>query len=94
LTASGEIVFIDKIKEIDGWVLGKALGSGKSAEVYAAVKNGQDTAVKIFNPELVERYGRETQLGRIKRELSLVGVQHDHLIQIFGGGECQKSGFL
>jgi serine/threonine protein kinase len=60
----------------------------------AATKNGQEGAIKIFHPELVERYGKETQLERIKRELSLVGLHHPHLVKIIDGGECEKSGHL
>lgn len=79
---------------IDGWLLEEQLGAGKSATVFAASKEGSRRAVKIFDPELVDKYGRDVQLGRIKRELSLVGSQHAHLVQIFDGGECSTTGLL
>jgi serine/threonine protein kinase len=49
-------------------------------------------ALKVFDPDIVDRYGREPQLKRIEREKSLIGKTHPHLINIYDGGE--EDGFL
>ena len=69
-------------------------GAGKSALVCRGKNGNQVAAIKIFDPELVEKYGRETQLQRIDRELLLRGVKQPHLVQIFDGGECRATGHL
>ena len=50
------------------------MGNGASAVVFAAEKDGREAAVKVFDRELVERVGEETQLARINMELKLVGT--------------------
>jgi eukaryotic-like serine/threonine-protein kinase len=82
------------ISEIDGWVVGDVLGAGKSATVYRATKGGNAAAIKVFNPSLVQEFGKDPQLKRIHRELDLVGKEHPHLVEIYGGGECPKTGHL
>jgi len=79
---------------VAGWQIGKRLGGGKSAQVYIASKDGNHVALKIFNQDLVERFGKDTQLKRIQREISLVGKQHPNLVRIFDGGECSDTGVL
>lgn len=69
-----------------GWVIQDYIGCGKSAIVMKATKGDQLAAVKIFDPELVERYGAEVQAKRIEREKSLIGHSHPNLIQILDGG--------
>ena len=54
--------------------------------MFEGEKDGQRCALKIFDPEVVEGFGKATQLGRIERERSLIGEHHPHLGQIFGGG--------
>jgi len=86
-------------KELTGqrvgeWLIRRYINAGKSAVVFEGEKDGQQAALKVFDPELVERFGKATQLGRIERERSLIGEHHPHLVQIFDGGECVDSGFL
>jgi serine/threonine protein kinase len=50
--------------------------------------------LKVFDDELVARYGKETQLGRINRERALVGQCHPNLVEIYDGGECSETGCL
>lgn len=80
--------------EVGGWLINGFHGNGKSAVVLPAVKDGQAGAIKVFHPELVERYGKDAQLERINREKSLVGASHENLVKILDGGECTTSGHL
>lgn len=79
---------------IGGWIIRRYLGAGKSAVVFEGEKDGNQAALKIFDPEHVERFGKSTQLERINRERNLVGEHHPNLVQIFDGGECCDSGYL
>ena len=81
-------------QRIGRWLIRRYIGSGKSAVVFEGEKDGQQSALKVFDPELVEKFGKATQLGRIERERSLIGEHHLHLVQIFDGGECAESGYL
>ena len=79
-------------KAFDGWQLEQLLGHGKSALVFMGRKGSELAAVKIFDPDIVERFGKDTQLKRIQRELSLVGKSHPNLVSIYAGGE--ENGYL
>jgi serine/threonine protein kinase len=74
-------------KTIGGWLIEDYVNHGKSAVVLLASKDNQHAALKIFDPEIVDRYGREAQRRRIDRERSLIGKLHPNLIRIFDGGE-------
>ncbi len=74
--------------QVGGWQIQRRINAGKSAVVFAARKDRQQSALKVFDPELVERFGRDAQLARIDRERSLIGQRHAHLVQILDGGEC------
>lgn len=73
---------------IDGWKIESLIDHGKSAAVFKAASedHGKLVALKIFDDELIQRYGDETQLKRIERELSLKGLNHPHMVGILGGG--------
>ena len=70
------------------------LGAGKSALVLKAEKAGQIAALKIFDPDLIKKYGETTQVGRIEREKRLIGKSHPHLVRIYDGGKCSVTGHL
>jgi serine/threonine protein kinase len=80
--------------EVGGWRALEQLGSGKSALVLKAERNGQIAALKVFDPDLIEKYGEAVQLGRIDREKRLIGKRHEHLVRIFDGGKCTVTGRL
>jgi len=80
--------------QVGGWQIQRFINAGKSAVVFAARNDRQQAALKIFDPELVERCGRATQLARIDRERSLIGERHPHLVQILDGGECPATQYL
>lgn len=71
---------------LDGWTIERYRNHGKSAAVFIASMGGQLAAVKVFDTELIERYGDQTQLERINRELDLRGHTHENLVSIYGGG--------
>ena len=81
-------------KMVGTWIVSDLIDFGKSAAVFRASREGQEAAVKIFDRELVERYGKITQLNRIKREISLSTHKHLHLVEIHEGGECDATGHL
>lgn len=94
-SAQAEILVSGLLGEtVGGWKVETFLGKGKSAVVMAATSGSQEGAIKVFHPELVERYGRATQHARILREKNLVGAKHPNLVQIFDGGECPSTGHL
>ena len=79
---------------VGGWAVEGVYGSGKSAVVFRASKGGVHGALKVFHPELVERYGRHVQLERVQRETNLVGAHHPNLVRILDGGACANTGHL
>ena len=70
-------------KSIEKWEIKRLIDYGKSAAVFEA---SDSVAIKIFDDDLIKRYGDETQLKRIDRELSLVGKPHPNLVSILSGG--------
>lgn len=79
---------------VGGWQIEALIRHGKSAAVFRAHNTQRTAALKIFDPELVTRYGELTQLTRIRRELSLCGCHHPHLVEIYGGGKCSATNHL
>lgn len=71
---------------LDGWEIGDLINHGKSAAVFHGRKDGAHAAVKIFDSELIERYGDNAQLARIDRELELRGHRHENIVGIYAGG--------
>lgn len=74
---------------VAGWNVVEFLGAGKSALVLGAEKDGVSAALKIFDPELVQRFGSDIQAARIERELRLQGKNHPNLARILDGGHCK-----
>lgn len=83
-----------KGKSVGGWRVEDYINHGKSAAVFRAEKDGQIAALKIFDSEVVERYGRDAQRKRIDRELLLRGKEHPNLVRIFDGGEDDEMLFI
>ena len=79
---------------IGGWEVEDYLGNGFSAVVLSATKSNSRAALKVIDPEMVERYGLEHQRARISREKSLQGHTHPHLVQILDGGQCPETDYL
>lgn len=81
-------------RSVSGWTVGEYIDNGASAVVVSAERASQTAALKLIDPELVERYGAEQQLARIHRERELVGHSQPHLVRIFDGGKCEETGYL
>jgi serine/threonine protein kinase len=81
-------------RTVGGWLVGEYLGNGASAVVVSAERSGQAAALKLVDPEMVERYGAPQQLARIERERGLAGHTERNLVKIFDGGQCKDTGCL
>ena len=62
--------------------------------MLSAGRGDKRAALKVIDPEMIERYGADRQLARIVREKRLEGHTHPHLVQIFDGGQCAETGHL
>lgn len=68
----------------------KLFDNGKSAAVFKAKGlDGNFYAVKIFDNDLIERFGHEIQEKRIEQEISLKGHKIPNLVKIIDGGKTQ-----
>lgn len=74
-------------KKIAGWIVGDLIDYGKSALILAASKENDSCILKLFDPEIVERYGEAVQRERVNRERALVGKSHPNLVPILDAGE-------
>jgi len=74
-------------KTIAGWMIADLVDYGKSALLLAASKDGHSCVLKLFDPEIVERYGESVQRERVGRERALVGKSHPNLVPILDAGE-------
>jgi len=83
-----------KNNKVGDWTIIDYIDHGKSAVVFEGRKGKKHAAIKIFDPELIDKVGKEKQRGRVERELSLIGKHHDNLIDILDGGICKNTGFI
>jgi serine/threonine protein kinase len=81
-------------EEIGGWKLAECIGHGKSALVFRAVRGAQIGALKIFDREIVDKFGEDAQRERVLRERALVGKYHPNLIEILDAGEDVDRGLF
>jgi len=79
-------------KLIDKWTIDSLIDHGKSAAVFKGHAEGVPVAVKVFDQELIERYGDAAQVERIQREIGLKDYSHPNLIKILGGGVDSVTG--
>ncbi|MDB6059253.1 MAG: hypothetical protein JWO95_3097 [Verrucomicrobiales bacterium] len=79
---------------LGGWPVLEFINHGKSAVVFRSEKNGVKAALKVFDPEIVQKYGADNQRKRIERERSLIDKQHPNLVRIFDGGEADGLMFI
>jgi serine/threonine protein kinase len=76
-----------KGRKIAEWMIGDLIDYGKSALILDASKGNDSCILKVFDPEIVERYGEEVQRERVTRERALVGKSHPNLVPILDAGE-------
>lgn len=79
---------------VGGWLVEKYINHGKSAVVFLASKDALRAALKVFDPEIVDRYGRDSQRKRIERERSLIGKSHPNIVSVLDGGEQEDFLFV
>jgi serine/threonine protein kinase len=75
-----------KGKAVGRWTIDSFIDNGKSAAVFLANGSEGAVALKIFDDEIVLRFGGAVQLARIERELELAGHYHPNTVKILGGG--------
>jgi len=71
---------------LSGFEVLELINYGKSAAVFKSEKNGEMYALKIFDNELIERFGHEIQTKRIEQEISLKNHKINNLVKIYEGG--------
>src|SRR4051812_10281623 len=81
-------------RSVGGWHIREFLGFGKSALVLTATRRGVTGALKIFDPEIIERFGADVQRERLHRELVLRDKSHPNLIRILDGGVSRHRGYF
>ena len=81
-------------QKIDKWVVKSLIDHGKSAAVFLAEDDDGPVALKIFDDELIKRYGDDSQIARIERELTLVDKAHPNMVRILGGGLYDENHFI
>lgn len=80
--------------KVGDWLIVGLVGSGKSAVVLRAERDGVVAALKVFDPDLIERFGETNQITRIEREKRLIAHTHPHVVRILDGGKCNVTGHL
>ena len=77
-------------KDFQQYQIVELINNGKSAAVFKAIdKTRKNVAIKIFDNELIERFGHEIQETRIQQEISLKGHSIPNLIKIIDGGKIK-----
>lgn len=77
-------------RKVGSWTVKSYVATGKSAVVLKAMRGDQVAALKVFDPELIRRCGKDVQEGRINLELSLRGKDHPGLVKVLDGGVCAE----
>jgi serine/threonine protein kinase len=71
---------------LNGYEIIALINNGKSAAVFKVKKGSDFFALKIFDNELIERFGHEVQTKRIEKEIALQNHNIDNLVKIYEGG--------
>ena len=60
--------------EVGGWKLIRNIGRGADGIVYAGENHAGDiAAIKLYFPEILEKYGKEIALRRLELQFGLAG---------------------
>ena len=89
-----EICSEQRGQSVAGWTVESYLGHGGSAVVLRATKDNVNAALKIIDPEIVDRFGRPEQIERVERERLLRGEYHPNLVRIYDAGVCARTNYL
>ncbi len=76
-----------KNKKLKGYRVAELINNGKSAAVFKAEKNKKLFALKVFDNELIERFGYKIQATRIKQEIALKDHSIKGLVKVYEGGD-------
>jgi serine/threonine protein kinase len=76
-----------KGRTLKGYNIIELINNGKSAAVFKAIKNNIEYAIKVFDNDLIERFGHEIQEQRIEQELTLQNHTIENLIKIYDGAK-------
>lgn len=79
-------------KELAGWKITKLIDNGKSAAVFKGECDGERAAIKIFDTELIEKFGNSTLAARLEREKLLLGHAHPYLVRMLSAGVDDATG--
>ncbi|MER9617643.1 serine/threonine-protein kinase [Mesorhizobium sp. M0207] len=77
---------------VAGWQILEFIDHGKSAAVFKAKRGESMAAVKIFDTELITRFGDAALLERMEREKWLVGHDHPNIVKMIDSGVEPNSG--
>lgn len=77
--------------EVEGYLLKRVLGHGADGIVYAAQRESQDVAIKLFFPSAIKENGEAEARERLELQLALIGTKlHPNLVEIYAGGDAPK----
>ncbi len=79
---------------VGGWIVSRYIGHGGSAVVLEGRRGGVVSALKLIDPELVERFGKERQIARIRREGELIAHDNPYLVKIYDANVCLETDYL
>lgn len=85
---------LDRLKgrDISGWQISKFLDNGKSAAVFKASRGDEVSAIKVFDTDLITKFGGDALTVRSERERSLLSHQNPHLVKMLDAGVDQGTG--
>jgi serine/threonine protein kinase len=72
---------------LSGFEVIELINNGKSAAVFRAERDKISYALKIFDNDLIERFGHEIQTKRIEQEIALKNHSVNNLVSILDGGK-------
>lgn len=71
---------------VGDWEILDFIDHGKSAAVFKAKRGATTAAIKVFDTELIARFGDAALLERMEREKWLVGHDHPNIVKMFESG--------
>lgn len=80
-------------EEFAGWKITRLIDNGKSAAVFRGENGLERAAIKIFDTELIEKFGDTTLAARLEREKLLLGHEHENLVRMLDAGVDDRTGF-
>jgi serine/threonine protein kinase len=84
---AGELAKFLSSETLEEYRIQKLINFGKSAAVFEGVdKDGSKIAIKVFDADLIDKFGGENQQRRIQQEISLKDHNIEGLVKILDGG--------